>query len=630
MKIRNLNFSLLPILIVLAVSNNYADEEQDLIAVLQSPAGIVQKCNACLRLKTTGTAKSVPVLAALLGDEKISHAACNTLEVMPCPEAGTVLRGALDRTSGLVKAGIINTLGMRHDREAVPLLTKLLADSDIQVVAAAITALGNITGPESIAALNEASSDVSSALQAPLNEALLKCAAESVSSGDKKAAHKIYAKMYEAGTPQQFQVAAYRGLILASDEKKALNLIEKGLKGRDKSSLMASLQMAGELKSERATKVFSILLKELSPETQSRFIDVLVQHNEPSVFTALLSAAGSPNPDVRVAALKALGKAGNESAVPSLLASLASHKNIEQEAAREGLIRLRGENTTKAIAENISKVEGPAKLEVIRILGLRNDTSSIPILMKMTEDSDEALRIISIQSMAMLVNETSMKDLIELLFRTKADSQRREIEKALISACVRSAKKEQCADQIISALKGTDISNTCILLKVCSCLTSPGILNVLREGTKNSEKEVQDAAIRSLSSSQDPEAVTDQLTCASNTSNQTYRVLLLRGCIKLVDETVKIPADRKIRICKEISNITARSEEKMLVISCLGKINTIDSLTMLETFLSDSTLKTAAATAMLQIGKSPDISRADTSRLLLEKADTVLNASQKN
>ncbi|MDD4869175.1 MAG: HEAT repeat domain-containing protein [Kiritimatiellae bacterium] len=576
-----------------------------------------------------GTVRSAPALAALLaGEERTSHAARYALESMPCPEADTVLIEALAKTSGLVKAGIINSLGTRRDRTAVPTLIKLLSDPDIQVVASAITALGRIAGPEVLAVLNMVKIDSSLVLQTPLNEAFLMCAEALVSSGDKKTAYEIYEKIYESKAPQYFRVAAYRGLILTSDEKKALKLVEKGLKGKERSSLTASLQMAGELKGENATKALSKLLPKLSPEIQCRFIDALVQHDGSSVLEALLSIADSRNPDVRIAVLKAMSRVGNDSAVPLLLKSLASSKNVEQESAREALIRLQDKNSTKLIAENLSKIEGLTKLEVIRILGLRRDVSAIPILLKLAEDTDESIRITSIQSLAMLANEASSGDLVTLLLRAKTESQRSEIEKALALAGTRSTNKDQCAAPVVAALAGTDVTGKCALLRVCGNLTGSTALNALREGIKNNDAEVQGTAIRSLASSHNPEAIPDQLAYAKNTANQTYRVLLLRGCMKMIDEDVNIPAGRKIEICKDVMSVSDRFEEKMLVVSCLSKLNTIESLKVLETFLSDNSLKKDAATAILKIGKSFDASQTDAVKSVLQKANEVMNASR--
>src|SRR6266581_1876323 len=90
-------------LTVFAALSLPAAEEQALIALLQSTAGAPQKWAACQKLKTIGTAQSVPALAALLGDDRVSQAARHALETMPVPEAGSALRSALATTSGLIK-----------------------------------------------------------------------------------------------------------------------------------------------------------------------------------------------------------------------------------------------------------------------------------------------------------------------------------------------------------------------------------------------------------------------------------------------------------------------------------------------------------------------------------------------
>ena len=92
------------------------------LEVLVSKADAAQKSNACRELKTAGTEKSIPALAALLTDAATSHAARIALETMPYPAAGAALRDALGKTTGLVKSGIIDSIGARHDTAAMPLL----------------------------------------------------------------------------------------------------------------------------------------------------------------------------------------------------------------------------------------------------------------------------------------------------------------------------------------------------------------------------------------------------------------------------------------------------------------------------------------------------------------------------
>lgn len=73
MKTSRLTRLLFACLVFLSAASLRADEEQDLIATLQSIAAPAQKCAACLRLKTIATVRSVPALAALLGDERVDR-----------------------------------------------------------------------------------------------------------------------------------------------------------------------------------------------------------------------------------------------------------------------------------------------------------------------------------------------------------------------------------------------------------------------------------------------------------------------------------------------------------------------------------------------------------------------------
>src|SRR6266446_6987324 len=141
------------------------DEQQQLIRLLMSDASAQAKDAACARLKRIGTASSLPALSALLLDENLSHSARYALESMPTPAAGRALLNALKQSAGLTRIGIINSLGVRREVEAVPELANLLAEAqrparagrgqraDVAAAFAAAAALGQIAGPQALEAL---------------------------------------------------------------------------------------------------------------------------------------------------------------------------------------------------------------------------------------------------------------------------------------------------------------------------------------------------------------------------------------------------------------------------------------------------------------------------------------------
>src|SRR5690349_539773 len=67
-----------------------------LTAVLKSGAPEKEKADACRELARIGTKEAVPALAALLGDEKLSHMARYGLETIPHSSVDAAFRAALD------------------------------------------------------------------------------------------------------------------------------------------------------------------------------------------------------------------------------------------------------------------------------------------------------------------------------------------------------------------------------------------------------------------------------------------------------------------------------------------------------------------------------------------------------
>src|SRR6267378_2747174 len=253
MKSNFLNPLLFASLLVLNIPAAGAETEPELIAVLQSNASIVQKCEACQKLRLIGTVKAVPPLAALLNQERISQAARFALEGLPAPEASAALREAVGKTSGLFKAGVVDSLGWRRDAAAVPLLTPLLADPDAAVASAAAAALGRIAGNGALTALKAARESAAPAVRPVVLEALMRCA-ENLLADDKVAdARAIYDPLAKSSEVDSIRVAAYAGLIRCAG-KGALTQIKSALQGKNDAAQIAALQLAGGIKDTETTE----------------------------------------------------------------------------------------------------------------------------------------------------------------------------------------------------------------------------------------------------------------------------------------------------------------------------------------------------------------------------------------
>ena len=102
-----------------------------------------------------GSADAVPALAELLTNSELSQMGRYALERIPDAAASAALREALPKAEGVLKVGVINSLGVRRDADSTPLLVALLDNSDQQIAAAAIAALGAIGSADAAKALSD-------------------------------------------------------------------------------------------------------------------------------------------------------------------------------------------------------------------------------------------------------------------------------------------------------------------------------------------------------------------------------------------------------------------------------------------------------------------------------------------
>ena len=189
--------------------------ERRLAAVLSAKASPVAKEYVCAKLGLLGGAGAVPALAALLPEPALSHAACGALEAISCPEAVEALGASLPKLSGLLKVGVINSLGARQDARSVPALTALLKDADTQVAAAAAAALGSIGTVEAAKALRAFQPKAPEAMRLAVADACLACAERLLAKGKKAAAQALYQALATTQQPKHVQLAAKRGLALS-------------------------------------------------------------------------------------------------------------------------------------------------------------------------------------------------------------------------------------------------------------------------------------------------------------------------------------------------------------------------------------------------------------------------------
>jgi len=599
-------------------------DEQQLLNILKSGAPLQEKDAACAELKRIGTARSVPALAELLTDPQLSHSARCALESMPAPEAGLALIEALDKTTGLTLAGIIHSLGRRREAAAVPKITGFLAGPNPNVASAAAAALGRIGGAQAASALFAALSDTRT--KQPRKEtldALLEAANQALAEGGGDKALAVFEKLYRIPAPDNIRAAAYRGLIVAADRSRALELIKTAVLGDDVPTRTAALEMAREFEGPELAQVLCGALDKVEPPIQVALIEALRQRGDTAAASAITAMARSPEPDVRVAALCALGDLGDDKAVAILLEAAGSVDEAEKRAARQALLVLRHGTVTRALVSHLKAGQPAAQAEAARALAGRGDREAMADLMAVINKDSDPARKAAFQTLGQLADTPHIAPLVRLVVEAKDETTRARARDALRTAFQRlhSWGVRVDAEPIVAGLNSGDSLARAALLQAAGALADPQIRAVLRRALSDTDKRLREAAIFALYETSDPELLPDLLDLANQAADLGQCIQAVRGYIRLATdrESSELTAATRLDALRKILPTTKRSEEKWLLLAGLAKMPDQQALEIALPMLEDASTRAEAAQAVIEISTGLKETSAGAARAALLK-----------
>jgi HEAT repeat protein len=241
-----------------------------------------------------GDDAAVPALAAMLPNEELCSWARIALEAMPGTAADEALRKATANVRGRQLVGVINSLGVRRDKNAIRLLSGLLESSDRDAAAAAAVALGHIGGEAAEGVLWLAFDQGPKDLRAAAAEATILCAERHMTAGDATVAAQMYDKVAKADVPQQLVLTATRGVILARGPAGVPLLVEQ-LQSMDKHRFNLGLSVAREVPGREASAAIVAEVSRAAPERQALLILALADRGDASVGPrGVKTARGGP------------------------------------------------------------------------------------------------------------------------------------------------------------------------------------------------------------------------------------------------------------------------------------------------------------------------------------------------
>jgi HEAT repeat protein len=592
----------LTFLTVVAISGlgAWADEEERVIAILQSVAPAPEKEAACLRLKLIGTAQSVPALKSLLADENLSQWALDALQTLPAREANDALLTALPTTAGKTKAGVVDALGRRREMRAVPDMVKLLSDADASVTLSAARALGKIGGNEAVAALQNARANPSAPLRRAILDAMFSCADRALADGDVRSAATIYGELRAAKEPPQVRAAAFRGVVLSSKQQQT-ELVVEALKASDEMEQAVAIQLVRELADRKATTAFADSLKDIGPTLQVALIDALNQRDDPAAAASVALATGSKEPMVRLTALKALGALGDATHVALLAERAAAGPIPERAEARSALTSLHRGDVLGAILAEIQKAEFPVRVELVQTLARRAERRAVPELLRLAAKGDGELSVVAIQALEKLADDGHAAALLALVVDAKNESDRAASVSAFVAVATRGKNPGSFTELALKAMPGAPIPARCALLDVMGQIGGPNVLAALRAALKDTNPEITGTALRVMAANAGDDARPDLLKLSREATTDDMKAVALRGYWRLVEVmSDRSPTERFAAVQEGLAAGKSPADLK-LGLARLAELNSPEALELAQKYRRDATVRAEAESACLLI-----------------------------
>ena len=594
-----------------------ADLEKCLVAVLEGKATDLGKDYACVRLSFMGTDASVPALARLLPNKRLSHNARDALEGIGGPVAAKSLRESIAKTAGRQRVGVVISLGRMADTEAAGAVAALLDEEDAELRQVAVKALGRIGTVAATEALSKFAAKAPDALKRHVVDAWLLAVERLCRKGRYTEAAKI-CRSLQADPSQRVQAAALRGLIQASPSER-VKMIVAGLAAEEPWRRAVAADCLVSIDKPEQIQAIAAAVPGLPVAGKIEAFAALKNGSHPAIREVALKSLDSPQPEVRAAALATLIRSGTASDVAKLAALAATCKDKTVCDAALATMRLMPAEGTAAALLTAMADEKTLTPDLVRCALGRRSLEFTPGFLKAAASSKEAVRLEAFRALETISTEEDAAELVALLSKTPPGKAREAASRAVWMCCGKIADPAKRPATLLDAMKTADVAGKCALLPPLARLGGKQSLAAVHTAMKSDNKAIRDAGYRALANWPDASVADELLDVAKKSKTPEYRIWTLRAYARVVSLPNKRPPQKTFEMLTTAMRLATRPQDKQLIVSRLSAVRVPEALEILVSYLYDPELKAAAVPAVFTLAKGLSQSHPQQAKAALEK-----------
>jgi HEAT repeat protein len=557
------------------------------------------------QLQLAGTGESVSVLSEYLADARLCEPATAALLSINTPSAKIALYKALALAQGSARVTIIKALGTIEYKNAANDILMYVAETNTDVRMTALWAVANIGDGSADKTIRTALEKASGLEQKRIASFYLLYAQRLAENGDKIKSAKICRAliMNPDLSSQENIICNAMSTLVRVEGDDALNDLIKAMDSDNIKVRASALRLADDITGTPATKEWLMVAAMKSATVGAEVIEMLARRGDKEALPAITKYyidIDIANKTLRLAAIKAAVKLGGDKSIGSVIARLKKTDDADETTTiQQALLYLPGNGVTSAVAGSLAQMTPNSKVAMLELLASRDATEYAEAVFAQVGNSNGSVRIAALKALSVLASADDTPRLVKLFIEAKTSKERMESQKALVAAAKQITDKQKRTESLLNAFDTVDDAKKVYILPILGQIGGREALAKVTTATKSENADIKIAAIRTLASWPDAQAIPALLEITAS-DVLTHQVLAVRGLAQLT-KRAKLPDNKKLDIFAKALGLVDRPVEKGLLIASLSSVRTVESLELAAKYLDDESLRGIAVMAAVQI-----------------------------
>jgi hypothetical protein len=265
---------------------------------------------------------------------------------------------------------------------------------------------------------------------------------------------------------------------------------------------------------------------------------------------------------VRLAALEAIGRIGDASAVDSLV-SLAVDPAVT-DAARMALVALPGEAVNRVVIGRLSGADAKLQPLLAQVIGARR-IPAVAQLQPLVASADPVVRGAAFEALGNVVDLANLGLLVDAVVKPRDAAEGEAAHKALLTACVRMPDRDACAEKLATAVAAASGETKAKILDVVGEVGGTKALATVKAAAMSGDESLADAATRLLGKWMTADAAPVLLDLAAAPIGGKYQTRAIRGYIRIARQFALADAERAEMCTKALAAAKDAADRKSVL-----------------------------------------------------------------